>query len=169
MSETETPPTTREIAEAVLLDADQRKRLLSYARSHFGIGTEDVEDLLQETALELLRQRTLVHNPNGFAFTVFRSRCCRFVKAHQAYRAIFGDEDCHFKGAPHPLGPEKIDSRLAMRQAFGEISASCRKLLVAYYVEGKSLREAAQTTARAYSGVWRRINRCLGRLRKCLA
>ena len=57
----------------------------------------------------------------------------------------------------------------AFGQALEEISAGCRKLLFAYYFEGKSLREAADATARAYSGVWKTIDRCLKKLRQCLA
>ncbi|PYQ65429.1 MAG: hypothetical protein DMF54_11120 [Acidobacteria bacterium] len=62
-----------------------------------------------------------------------------------------------------------IDSRLALQEALDELSAGCRKLLLAYYFEGRSLREAADVTARAYSGVWKTIDRCLKKLRQCLA
>jgi DNA-directed RNA polymerase specialized sigma24 family protein len=65
--------------------------------------------------------------------------------------------------------PEELDSRLLVQRGLEEISASCRKLLHAYYVEGRSLRESADAMALAYSGVWKTINRCLKKLRACLA
>lgn len=166
--ETEAPQTTREVAEAVLLDREQRTKLFSYAQSQFGIGAEDAKDLLQETALELLRQRSLVRSPNGFVFRVFRARCCRFFRTHQAHAEIFASGSRLSETVPHPFGLERIDRQVALRQAFGKISAPCRKLLLAYYVEGQSLREAAQEMALAYSGVWKTINRCLRVLRECL-
>lgn len=81
--------TSREIAEAVLLDGEQRSRLVAYARSRFGIESDDAQDLLQETALELLRHRTIVRSPHGFTFKVFHTRCCRFLQARQANRRVF--------------------------------------------------------------------------------
>jgi len=166
--ETTLPP--RAAVERVLLDREQRSKLIAYARSRFGIDSDTAEDLLQETALELLRHRTLVRSPRGFVFTVFHARCCRYVRRERAERRVFSadrypppDENSS------PARPEEMDSRLAVRAAFEEISASCRKLLLAYYVEGRSLRESAEAMALAYSGVWKTINRCLKKLRACLA
>lgn len=165
MKEFDAPATTsREVAEAVLQDPAQRSRLIGYARSRFGIDREEAEDLLQETALELLRQRTLVANPNGFVFAVFRLRCCRHLTDRRTRREIFTDGSVE----KEPEAGGELDSRLAVRQAFGGISPACRKILLAYYVDGMSLREAAEAIARAYSSVWNTISRCLRRLRRCL-
>ena len=156
--------------EGVLLDREQRSRLVAYARSRFGLDSDTTEDLLQETAIELLRLRTLVRSPRGFVFTVFHARCCRFLRQLQAERRIFSEgkravaeETCEV------ADPEELDSRLFVQRGLEEVSASCRKLLLAYYVEGRSLRESAAEMALAYSGVWKTINRCLKKLRACLA
>ena len=168
MKQFDVPPTTsREVAEAVLQDPGQRSRLLAYARSRFGIDREEAEDLLQETALELLRERTLVAKPSGFVFAVFRSRCCRHLAARRAHREIFSAASAEDDAQTPDSVP--LDSRLAVRQAFAGISPACRKVLLAYYVDGMSLRDAAQAIARAYSGVWTTIGRCLRRLRRCLS
>ena len=162
------PPTTsREVAEAVLQDPGQRSRLLAYARSRFGIDREEAEDLLQETALELLRQRTLVAKPSGFVFAVFRSRCCRYLADRRMHREVFAGSPEENAAGPGESVP--LDSRLALREAFVGISPSCRKVLLAYYVDGASLRDAAQAIALAYSGVWNTISRCLRRLRRCMS
>jgi len=58
--------------------------------------------------------------------------------------------------------------QVALRQALGEISTSCRRLLAAYYVEGQSLREAAEIFTLTYTNVSKTINRCLRRLRQCM-
>jgi RNA polymerase sigma factor (sigma-70 family) len=159
------PASSREVAEAVFFDAGQRSRLMGYAFSRFGIESDQAEDLLQETALELVRQRTIVHNPGGFVFTVFRSRCCRYLAARREQRDVFSDKPPESGRDPRCDG---VESRLALREALGGISAACRKVLLAYYVDGQSLRDAAQETALAHSGVWKTISRCLKRLRRCL-
>ncbi|MGH9317873.1 MAG: RNA polymerase sigma factor [Thermoanaerobaculia bacterium] len=163
----EAPP-TGQFAEAVLLDAPQRQKLLGYARSRFGITVDDAEDILQDTALELLRQRDYVRSPNGFLFAVFRARCVRFVETRRARREIFAGAYNLFEAVPHHAGPEMVDRGVALRQALGEISSTCRRLLSAYYVEGQSLRETAQDTTLTLWGVHKTINRCLRKLRECL-
>lgn len=48
------PPPAPHIAE-ILLDEGRRRKLCAYAGSRFGIAADDTEDLLQDTAAELLR------------------------------------------------------------------------------------------------------------------
>ena len=168
--ELEKPSLARSVVETVLLDPRERSRLIGYAWLRFGIDRDNAEDLLQETALEVLRQRALIRSPKGFVFTVFHARCSRFLRRNVTDRRLFRSSEP--KSSPSDSGPpacETIDSRLALQEALEEISAGCRKLLFAYYFEGKSLREAADATARAYSGVWKTIDRCLKKLRQCLA
>jgi RNA polymerase sigma factor (sigma-70 family) len=162
------PISTAQIAEAILLDQGRRRQLLAYASSRFGIDGSDAEDLLQETVLELLRCQTTILRPEGFAFAVFRSRCLRFVSGKIAARGVFSDDDA---SAIEPSAPAFVetDEHVALQEALDTISAACRRLLRAYYVEGQSLREAAQTVSLAYSSVAKTISRCLHRLRQCLA
>lgn len=164
----ETPPTTRQLAEWVLLDAQQRRKLLAYAGSRFGIGAADAEDLLQDTLLELLRKRVQVRSPEGFIFTMFRACCVRHLEASRLTREVFSQEAVPPEALPHPAGPEGMDRRVALRQALEGISSACRRLLCAFYIEGRSLREAADTLDATQFGVSKTINRCLKRLRQCL-
>ena len=168
--ELETPSLARSVVETVLLDPKERSRLIGYARVRFGIDRDNAEDLLQETALDLLRQRSLVRSPKGFVFTVFHARCSRFLRRNVADRQLFTPSEPETPPSASGVPAcETIDSRLALQEALEEISPGCRKLLFAYYFEGRSLREAADATARAYSGVWRTIDRCLKKLRQCLS
>jgi RNA polymerase sigma factor (sigma-70 family) len=168
--ELETPSPARSVVEAVLLDPNERSKLIRYARVRFGIDSDTAEDLLQETALDLLRQQSLVRSPKGFVFTVFRVRCSRLLRKNVADRRVFAPAEPETpQGASGSSDSQAIDSRLALQEALEEVSAGCRKLLRAYYFEGRSLREAADVTARAYSGVWKTIDRCLKKLRQCLA
>jgi RNA polymerase sigma factor (sigma-70 family) len=161
------PLTSREIAETFLQEGEQRSRLFAYARSHFGIDSSAAEDLLQETAIELMRQRSLVRSPSGFVFHVFHTRCCRYLQTLRAEQRTIAWSDRSEVSAGEPQA-ESIARRIALREIFETVSSSCRRILLAYYVEGKSLRETAQAIALPYSGVWNTINRCLRRLRSCL-
>jgi RNA polymerase sigma factor (sigma-70 family) len=162
-------PTLREIAEALVLDGEQRSRLVTYARSRFGIEADDAQDLLQETALELLRHRTIVRSPHGFTFKVFHARCCRFLQARQANRRVFSGAREPAEIACDASAPERAHKKLELREVLETVSSSCRKILLAHYVEGRSLRETAQAMPLPYSGVWNTISRCLRRLRACRA
>ena len=151
------------------MDETQRRKLFAYANSRFQISLQDAEDLLQDTALELLRYRSYVRDPEAFVFTVFRARCSRHIGNKQSARAAFVDDPPDPQRSPTPRTAETADSSIALREALSEVSSACRRLLRAYYVEGRSLREAARTVSLAYSGIAKTINRCLKRLRRCLA
>ncbi len=163
------PLTSHEVAQAVVLDGEQRSSLVAYARSRFGIDQDDAQDLLQETALELLRQRTVVRSPRGFTFRLFHRRCCRFIRLRQADRQVFAPAEEPVKTAcdSEPL-ETTADRQLTLQRVLETISSSCRRILLAYYVEGRSLKETAQAIPTPYPGVWNTINRCLRRLRACL-
>jgi RNA polymerase sigma factor (sigma-70 family) len=169
LSEADTARTSREVVEAVFMDPTTKTRLFGYALNRFGIQQHDAEDLLQETALELLRQRIQVRKPAGFVFSVFHLRCCQFVEIRNARSRVM-ESAPRSAYAPRERGtPEKIENRATLRQAIRTISPPCRRILGAYYVEGLSLEETARAIALAYSGVWKTINRCLKRLRQCIS
>jgi len=161
---TNAPPPARQIA-ATLLEESRRTRLFSYAHSRFGITGDDAEDLLQDTASELLRYRDYVRRPEGFVFSVFRSRCVRYATARRQRREIFATG-----GNPEAAlaPPEWLDRQIALREALAELSSSCQRLLCAYYVEGHSLREAARLVSLQYSSVGKTLSRCVKKLREHL-
>jgi RNA polymerase sigma factor (sigma-70 family) len=161
--------TSHEVAQAVVLDGEQRSKLVAYARARFGLAPEDAEDLLQETALELLRQQTIVRSPLGFTFRVFHRRCCRFIRMRQADRQVFVPVENPVETACDAAAPETADRQLTLRRVLETISSPCRRILLAYYLEGRSLKETAEAMPTPYPGVWNTINRCLRRLRACLA
>jgi RNA polymerase sigma factor (sigma-70 family) len=166
---TEAPQTTRQVVETVLLDPHERGKLVAVARSGYGIQSEDSEDLLQETAVELLRQSQYVQNPRAFVFAIFRRRCSHFVRSKVRRRKVIAPHE--FAGEPAESSPtqERLNRRLVVRQALTGVSSSCRKLLAAHYLQGESLRDAAARLSLANSGIYTVMSRCLRRLRACLA
>lgn len=140
--------------------------MLAYAASRFGIPASDGADLLQETALELLRQRNYVRKPSGFVFTVFRARCARFLKRRRTRPEIQLPET--MDRPELAWGSEQINRRVALRQALGSLSSACRRLIAAYYGEQQSLAETARRLSLAPSSVPKSLSRCLRKLRECL-
>ena len=56
-----------EVVESLLLDSDERCRLLGFARNRYGIRREAAQDVLQETAVQLLVSESAEH-PWTFEF-----------------------------------------------------------------------------------------------------
>lgn len=164
----EKPKTGVELAEALLVDPEQRRRLCIYARTRFGIAGADVEDVLQETALQVLRTHGPIRRPNGFVFQLFHIRCCEHLQRTTAHRALAAHANARGIPVPAERPRDTADDCLALRQGMARISPMCRRLLKAYYLEGKSLRETAAEMAVANGSVWHLVNRCLWRLKKCL-
>ena len=155
------PSTAPQLAEALFLDTSRRRKLLGYALSRFGIGAADAEDLFQDTLVEILRGRARVLSPEGYLFAIFRLCCTRFVAARSLQEAFLEAA----RGSEADLSaPERIHSRVALRQALGGISSSCRRILCAVYIEGRSLREMADDMDVTASGASKTMNRCLRRL-----
>lgn len=166
--EASAPQTARQVAETILVDQQRRGKLCAYAHSRFGICPDDAQDLLQETAIELLRHQAYVRTPDAFVFSVFRTRCARFVDSRRINRDRF-DDGTLIEDAPGDGRVDGLDRQLALREALNSISSACRRLLCAYYFEGESLREAGRRLSLNYSSVAKTISRCLKRLRRCLA
>jgi RNA polymerase sigma factor (sigma-70 family) len=162
----EAPQTTRQVVETVLLDPHERQKLVGFAHNRYGIPSQEAEDLLQDTALELLRQRQYVHKPRAYVYAVFRARCSRHPSlSRRRFDSLPAAGELFEEG--HPTD-EVLDCKLTIRQALGTVSSGCRKLLSAYYIQGQSLKEAAATMSLAQSGITKTIGRCLKRLRACL-
>ena len=82
----EAPQTTRQVVETVLLDPQERHKLVGFAHNRYGISSQEAEDLLQDTALELLRQRQYVQKPRAYVYAVFRARCSRHTASDRSPR-----------------------------------------------------------------------------------
>jgi RNA polymerase sigma factor (sigma-70 family) len=155
---------SRQVAEAVLQDSTIRRKLITYARSRFGLEASDAEELLQETAFELVRHENQIRDAEAFVFVVFRTRCAHLIRGRRrrektlrTHHGLIGDE------APDPAW--RLDSQILLREAFSRLSPKCRRLLSARYLEGKTLRESAKIVSLKYLSVRKTLSRCLQRLR----
>ncbi len=164
----EAPTTARKVVETLFLDSEERCVLLRIAQSRYRISKDRAEDLLQDMAVDLLRQRQSVRRPRAYLHSVFRLRCSRHGRPPWSDRetVLFAEE---FADTGPGASVADLDQRVYLRQAIQLLSPSCRKLLKARYIEGRSLKESADRIALAYSGITKTISRCLKRMRACLA
>jgi RNA polymerase sigma factor (sigma-70 family) len=163
----EATQTPRQVVQSLLLNPEERCRLLAFARNRYGILREAAEDVLQDTAVQLLAQQRRVRKPRPYLYSVFRIRCRRYLGSSRFYTDAIPilDESLEVPGN----GPEPdTDRGVALRQGLAHISSACQKLLAAHYIEGCSLKETADRMTLAYSGITKAIARCLKRLRACL-
>ena len=154
-----------EVAEFLVLDRKLVRKLVTLARSRFGIDEVDAEDLVQETALEIARSPALIASPEGYAFQVFHNRCSRFRERRTRMNAVFVEAgDWYRTQTPE----ENFDERALVRAGFARISATCQTLLTSYYVEGTSLKETAARTGHSPKQVWKRLSACLKKLKETI-
>lgn len=151
-----------EVAEQLLLDLREVGRLMRMARLQFGIGADDAQDLLQETALDVVRERAGIRHPRAYVTRVFYMQCCQYVRRAVRSRSRLAEGE--LPDVAIPEGPAAEDL-LALRQALGRISPGCRGLLMAHYIEGKSFGEAAREFGFSEKQAWKRFNACLRKLR----
>lgn len=154
-----------DVASLLLTEPGAASALMRYAYREFGIGAPDAEDLIQETAVRLIKQKGSIHRPKGLTFTIFKSKCQDFSRGAAREKRALATVPALDHAA---LAPEEAELKMAVEQALEKLTPGCRLLLTRYYLDGLSLREAADETAHAYSGIWKLINRCLRRLKAWL-
>lgn len=146
----------------MLLDPREVARLTRLARLQFGIGADDALDILQETALDVVREQAGIRHPRAYITRVFYMQCCQYVRRAVRSRTRFSEAALPDTAAPEGLSHDDL---LALRQALGRISPGCRGLLMAHYMEGKSFGEAAREFGFSEKQAWKRFNACLKKLR----
>jgi RNA polymerase sigma factor (sigma-70 family) len=154
-----------EVAEQLLLDRREIARLMRLARLQFGIGSDDAQDLLQETALDVVREQAGIRHPRAYVTRVFYMQCCQYVRRAVRRRAHERRFTALDVAAPAAL---PTDERLALEEALRRISPGCRGLLMAHYMEGKGFGEAAIQFGFSEKQAWKRFNACLRKLRMSL-
>ena len=154
-----------DVAEQLLLDRRELGRLMRLADLQFGIGPDDSQDLLQEAALDIVREKKSIKNPRGYVTRVFYMQCCQYVRRTVRRRARERRLTAFDVAAPNAL---PADERLGLEEALEHISPRCRGLLMAHYVEGKGFGEAAAEFGFSEKQAWKRFDACLRKLRQSL-
>lgn len=122
--------------------------------------------MIQETCIDLMHLRQLVRSREGLAFRIFSLRCGKRLAAGKR-RPEAADPDRHLaRRESHDL---PADDRVLLREAFEEMSPTCRRLVLALYLEGISPSEMARAGRWASPKVVSNLtSRCIRKLRERL-
>jgi len=157
----------REVAEALVADAEFRERLVKVALEKFRLDSETALDLLQETAVILIGIQQEIHHPRGFAYQVFYSRCCRCMEGQIRNRKLLAEVPLPPSAPPGAIA-DGAAMGAALKQALARISPKCRQLLRSHYWEGRTLNETAERMSTGKGSISTLVSRCLSRLRRIL-
>ena len=153
-----------EAAAELASDPEQRRKLVSYAWQKFGLSSDEAGEVIQETCIDLMHLRQLVRSREGLVFRIFSLRCGKRLGAR--------------KRRPETAEPERViarqesrdlpaDDRVLLREAFEEMSPTCRRLVLALYIEGISPSEMARAGTWASPKVVSNLtSRCIRKLRE---
>ncbi len=167
-AEPRTPRTRLELAEAIAAGGELRSRMEARVRQRFRLAASEVDDVMQDVLLELMRYDEPVRDFEALAFRILHLRSLQVLR----YKGV--RRECALEGgdllpdgivAPEP----PADVHLLLRQSLALVSPACRRLLRAHYLEGRTLRETAEILSYASANnVWTLLDRCVRRLRAIL-
>lgn len=145
------------------LDAELRPRLVRLAVSRYRFSREEAEDLVQDVFELVWAKRPRVRNPAAYLRTSFYHRCADALRSGATRRRHESLETLVDDGAP-----DRMMAAVAVHGAYRRIGRDCRSLITSYVVRGDTLAEAADRNQCSVNAVWKRINRCLRELMRCL-
>lgn len=156
-------------AEVEVLLSVLRPRFRSVFR-RFAIPPPDGDDLLQQTFLAFIVQRTQVRNPEAWLTATLKNQCRLYWRNRrrnlcEAVDATLLEELAGDDGR----GPERLELKHDLDRALGHVPPRCRRLLRARYYEGCRGAEVARLSGYRASGVYKVINRCIAALTHQLA
>lgn len=166
-AEPRTPRTRLELAEVIAAGGDLRRRMEAYVRYRFRLAPQEVDDLMQDALLELMRHDGQVRDPDGLAFRIVHVRSLQVLRNRGIRREEPIDERDSAEAIPAAAPP--ADVLVLLRQSLARVSPACRSLLRSHYLEGRTLREtAAELSYASPHVVWTLLDRCIRRLRAVL-
>jgi len=162
------PRTRLELAGAIAAEGDLRRRMEAHVRQRFRLSAPEVEDVMQDVILELMRHDEPLRDADGFAFRVLHLRCLQFVR-NRGVRREYPLEEAEVDVGALRAPALHADVRVLLRQCLSQATPACRRLIRAHYLEGRTLRETAETLSYASPHVvWTLLDRCIRRLRAAL-
>lgn len=167
-AEPRTPRTRLELAENIAGRGDLRRRMESHVRHRFRLSAPEVDDVIQDVVLELMRYEEPVRDSEGLAFRILHLRTLQVLRNRGVRREDPIEDDLRTaEDLPIP-GPD-VDVGILLRQTLAQATPACRRLIRAHYLEGKTLKETAETLSYAsLNVVWTLLDRCIRRLRSVL-
>lgn len=167
-AEPRTPRTRLELAEFIAAGGDLRRRMEARVRQRFRLSAPEVEDIMQDVLLELMRYDEPVRDFEALAFRILHLRSLQVLRYKGVRREDPIEDEATLAGAL-PSREAPADLLVLLRQSLAQVSPACRRLLRAHYLEGRTLKETAALLSYAsVNNVWTLLDRCVRRLRATL-
>lgn len=164
-AEPRTPRTRLELAEDIAGRGDLRRRMEAQVRHRFRLTAPEVDDVIQDVVFELMRYDEPVRDTDGLVFRILHLRALQLLR-RRAVRREDPIENETRTAEDLPLEGPDPDVRVLLKQTLAQTSPACRRLIRAHYLEGKTLRETAESLSYASPNVvWTLLDRCIRRLR----
>lgn len=159
------PRTRLELAETIAARGELCRRMEAHLRYRFRLSAPEVEDVMQDVVLELMRYDEPLREAEGLSFRILHLRTLQFLRNKGVRREEPIEDDT--RTADDWSAPDlQTDVLILLRQTLAQASPACRRLIRAHYLEGKTLKETAETLSYASSNVvWTLLDRCIRRLR----
>ncbi len=167
-AEPRTPRTRLELAESIAAGGDLRSRMEARVRQRFRLSAPEVDDVMQDVLLELMRYDEPVRDSEALAFRVLHLRSLQVIRYKAVRRETRIDDEV---GLGDRLAGSDVPADLVvlLRQSLAQASPACRRLIRAHYLEGRTLKETAAALSYASANnVWTLLDRCVRRLRAVL-
>ncbi len=135
----------------------------------FRIPYEDAEDLLQQAVLTLLVKRETIKDPGRWLVGTLRNRCRMYWRTHRK-RLYESVDTAILESVAEPGEPPQVRRDLAsdLNGVLRTLSPRCRSVLELRYGLGCDPAETAQRLGYQKSGIYKIVERCLGRLTRGL-
>ena len=167
-AEPRTPRTRLELAENIAGRGDLRRRMEAHVRHRFRLSAPEVDDVIQDVVLELMRYDEPVRDSEGLVFRILHLRTLQLLRRRGVRREEPIEDDLRTAEDLPIQGPD-ADVRILLRQTLAQTTPACRRLIRAHYLEGKTLKETAEALSYAsLNVVWTLLDRCIRRLRSVL-
>lgn len=142
-------------------------RLIEAGHRRFRLPITDLEDALQEVAARIVTSRPRARVPAAYFTTAFQRACLRIVFERTRRRGEDPDED-GVAGPPRTsYDPRpRLDAQCDVTWLLFALTPRCREFVRAWALEGRTLPETADATGTSKVTVWKRVNNCLGRLKR---
>jgi RNA polymerase sigma factor (sigma-70 family) len=146
------------------LDRALRPRLIALGMNRFHLRREECEDAVQHAFMNVLGQEARVRDPVAYIKVSFLNACRNLLVS--PVRARRADLDGDLEDAATLA--EGIEAACTVRGAFRRIEPRCRELIRGYYLEDRPLAETAEMSGYSKKTVWKRVQKCLEKMRRCL-
>jgi DNA-directed RNA polymerase specialized sigma24 family protein len=135
----------------------------SVARRRFRFGSADAEDVAQEMTLRALRQRGRAEVNRAWVYRGATFLCIDLARTRESERCALDAYVLHARGA---AGARRLELERDLHLAAGMLPVHCRRLLHAYFGEGRSWREIDSLLARGRRTSQYDTGKCVEQLRR---